>query len=112
EFDTASQLLGTVKADGRFFVAGEHDVIGDGGDAFRERFQQRGQKTDWYSFDAHGVHFIGLWNIGDETTFGVLGAEQIDWLKKDLAGVSHDTPIVAFAHVPLFPVYPQWGWAT
>ncbi len=112
EFDTAHQILQGIKTDGMFFVAGEHDVIDDNGNGFRERFRQTGQKTDWFSFDVHGVHFVGLWNIGDEQTFGVIGQEQLDWLKKDLASVNHDTPLVVFAHVPLWALYPDWGWAT
>jgi 3',5'-cyclic-AMP phosphodiesterase len=112
EFDTARQVLGDIKTDRMFFVAGEHDVIEDNGAVFRQRFRQPGQKADWFSFDVNGVHFAGLWNIGDETTFGVLGQEQLDWLKKDLTAVHHDTPLVVFAHVPLYALYPEWGWAT
>ncbi|HLG70626.1 MAG TPA: metallophosphoesterase [Chloroflexota bacterium] len=112
EFDTAREILRGVKADGMFFVAGEHDVIDDNGAGFRQRFRTPDQKTDWYSFNTHGVHFVGLWNIGDETTFGVLGQEQLDWLKKDLSSVNKDTPLVVFAHVPLWALYPDWGWVT
>ncbi|HEY8693746.1 MAG TPA: metallophosphoesterase [Chloroflexota bacterium] len=112
EFDAAKQLLSSIKTDAAFFVGGEHDVIGDNGAGFRQRFRQPDQKADWYSFDAHGVHFAGLWNIGDETTFGVLGQDQLDWFKKDLAAVNHDTPLVVFAHVPLYALYPSWGWST
>ncbi len=112
EFDTAYHILSGIKTDGKFFVAGEHDVIDDNGQGFRQRFRQNGQTTDWFSFDTHGVHFAGLWNIGDETTFGVLGQEQLDWLKKDLARVNKDTSVVVFAHVPLWALYPQWGWVT
>jgi plastocyanin len=43
---------------------------------------------------------------------GSLGAEQIAWLKKDVAGLPTSTPIVVFAHVPLWTVYPEWGWGT
>ncbi|MFB7510819.1 metallophosphoesterase family protein, partial [Streptomyces broussonetiae] len=25
---------------------------------------------------------------------------------------SSDTPIVVFSHIPLFAMYPQWGWST
>ena len=112
EFDTAKQVLGGIKTDSIFHVAGEHDVIGDNGEGFRQHFRQPGQKTDWYSFDTHGVHFVGLWNIGDEQTFGVMGQEQLDWLKKDLSGLNKDTPLVVFAHVPLWALYPAWGWVT
>ena len=40
------------------------------------------------------------------------GADQIAWLKKDVAGLPSSTPIVLFAHVPLWTVYPEWGWGT
>jgi amicyanin len=43
---------------------------------------------------------------------GTLGAEQLSWLRKDLAGRSNSTPIVVFAHIPLWTVYPEWGWGT
>jgi len=68
--------------------------------------------TLWYSTDVNGVHFIGLSNIGVEDVFGALGSDQIAWLGKDLSGINHDTPIVVFAHVPLYAVYPPWGWTT
>ena len=66
------------------------------------------------------MHFLALANVeaseaesrGANNGLGVLGAEQLDWIKKDLAAVSSDTPIVTFGHVPLLAVYPQWGWAT
>ena len=43
---------------------------------------------------------------------GTLGPEQIEWLEDDLKGKSASTPIVVFAHMPLWSVYPQWGWGT
>jgi 3',5'-cyclic-AMP phosphodiesterase len=112
EFDTNMQILKTIKTDQFFTVPGEHDVIGDGGKGFRDRFLPKGQEKDYYSFDTHGVHFVALSNAGVEDSFGVLGTAQLDWLKKDLQGVNHDTPIVVFAHVPLYAVYPAWGWTT
>jgi 3',5'-cyclic AMP phosphodiesterase CpdA len=112
EFDTNMQILKTIKADQFFTVPGEHDVIGDAGKAYRERFAAKGQPKDYYSFDYKGVHFVGLSNIGTEDTFGVLGSAQLEWLKKDLQSVNHDTPVVVFAHVPLYAVYPPWGWTT
>src|SRR5262249_30178933 len=68
----------------------------------------------WYSFDHSGVHFVGLVNVLDLKAggLGYLGAEQLAWLKSDLAARSAETPIVVFAHVPLWSVYPQWGWGT
>jgi 3',5'-cyclic-AMP phosphodiesterase len=43
---------------------------------------------------------------------GALGPEQIEWLEKDMAPLGSSTPIVLFAHVPLWAVYPKWGWVT
>lgn len=112
QFDLTHQIMSTVKTDQVFYVPGEHDVIGDHGAAFRQRFALKSARKDWYSVDYKGVHFIGLWNIGTENQFGVMGNEQIDWLKSDLATVNHDTPVVVFAHIPLYAVYPAWGWYT
>src|SRR5580704_171181 len=68
----------------------------------------------WFSFDQRGVHFIGLVNVMNiaEGGLGILGAEQLAWLKDDVSGLSNSTPIVVFAHVPLWSIYPQWGWGT
>jgi 3',5'-cyclic-AMP phosphodiesterase len=112
QFDTTQQIMGTIKTQTVFYVPGEHDVIGDQGAEYRRRFVPKGQQTLWYSTDFNGVHFIGLSNIGVENVFGALGSAQIEWLGKDLKGISHDTPIVVFAHVPLYAVYPPWGWTT
>jgi 3',5'-cyclic AMP phosphodiesterase CpdA len=43
---------------------------------------------------------------------GAIGAEQLEWLAKDVARISSSTPIVVFAHIPLWSVYPEWGWGT
>ena len=68
----------------------------------------------WYSFDHRGVHFVALVNVADLKPGGMgnLGAEQLTWLKADLAGRSSSTPIVVFAHIPLWTVYAEWGWGT
>jgi len=112
QFDTVSQIMGTIKTDGTFYVPGEHDVIGDKGAAFGQRFLPKTPNQFWYSMDYKGVHFVALHNAGAEDTFGSLGADQLTWLQKDLKAVNKDTPIVVFAHVPLYAVYPAWGWAT
>ncbi|MHC5541241.1 metallophosphoesterase family protein [Singulisphaera rosea] len=112
EFDTVSEILKGVKVGKIFYVPGEHDVIGS---EYLKRFGKGTQGEGWYSFDHHGVHFVGLVNVASEGTdkgLGVLGDEQLDWLKADLASLSASTPIVVFAHVPLWSVYPQWGWGT
>jgi hypothetical protein len=66
----------------------------------------------WYSFDTHGVHFIALVNTLSLEKLGHLGTDQIEFVRKDLHGLSSDTPIVVFSHIPLFAMYPTWGWGT
>lgn len=113
EFDLANQLLGEARLQA-FYVPGEHDMLVDEGGAYRERYGKGSQGAGWYSFDQHGVHFIGLVNVVDLKAGGLgqLGAEQLEWLEGDLAGRSAETPIVVFAHIPLWSVYPDWGWGT
>src|SRR5947208_16070848 len=43
---------------------------------------------------------------------GSLGHDQLEWLEDDLKGKSKSTPLVVFAHIPMWAVYPQWGWGT
>jgi Icc protein len=114
EFDTVEQMLKTTKSSKIFYVPGEHDILSDNGALYLERFGKGTQGNGWYSFDQKGVHFIGLVNVfgKSEQGLGILGQDQLDWLKKDLATLSTSTPIVVFAHVPLWEVYPQWGWGT
>jgi 3',5'-cyclic AMP phosphodiesterase CpdA len=114
EFDTLDQLLKGLKTSQIFYVPGEHDVIGDNGKRYRERFGKGTKGQGWYSFDHKGVHFIGLVNVMDikENGLGILGNEQLGWLEEDLKDRSSETPIVLFAHVPLWAVYPEWGWGT
>src|SRR5258705_419426 len=64
------------------------------------------------SFDQKGVHFVGLANVAALEGLGKLGQDQLDWLESDLKGRSSSTPIVVFAHIPLWMVYPDWGWGT
>jgi len=118
EFDTADQVLLEARAGKTFFVPGEHDVSVDGGASYLDRYgkgTQRGRAGGgWYSFDHSGVHFVGLVNVLDLKAggLGTLGAEQLEWLEKDVKHLSSSTPIVVFAHVPLWSVYPAWGWGT
>jgi len=113
EFDTAAGILKAVKQD-IHYVPGEHDVIGDDGKEFFERFAPKVKTGGWYSFDQGGVHFVGLVNVLTFATAkaGGFGDDQLEWLEKDLKGRTASTPIVIFTHVPMWPLYPQWGWAT
>jgi Icc protein len=112
EFDTLAQILGGLHQKEVFYVPGEHDVTGDDGKLYLERFgKSTGGKT-WQSFDHKGVHFVGLNNCVQLEGLGQIGTEQLDWLRKDVSRVPASTPIVVFAHIPLWSVYPEWGWAT
>lgn len=112
EFDTAQQLIRGVKAGEIFYVPGEHDIATDDGAMYHERFGKGTVGRGWYSFTHKDVHFIGLNNCLQVDAMGNLGAEQLAWLKADLGSLSSSTPIVIFAHIPLWMVYPQWGWGT
>jgi Icc protein len=113
QFAIAAQLMQGVKRE-VFHVPGEHDTIGDDGKLFFERFGRGRGTGGWYSFDAHGVHFVALINVVSLTStgLGTIGAPQLQWLQEDLRGRSASTPIVVFAHMPLWSIYPQWGWGT
>jgi 3',5'-cyclic-AMP phosphodiesterase len=112
QFDTADQINRTAGLDVHY-VPGEHDVLEEDGKIFFERFTKGGPKG-WYSWDQDGVHFVGLNNVQNLKAGGLgnLGAEQIAWLDKDLAGRAASQPIVVFAHVPLWTVSQEWGWGT
>jgi plastocyanin len=116
EFDTADQVLRELRTEKVLFVPGEHDVLNDNGRSYLARYgRQLGAKEGgWYSFDHGGVHFVGLVNVLNLKAGGLgsLGSEQLGWLKRDLRGVVSSTPIVVFAHIPLWTVYPEWGWGT
>jgi Icc protein len=114
EFDTLDQLLKSARSEKVFYVPGEHDVLNDNGKQYLERYGKGTKGDGWYSFDSKGVHFIGLVNVVNlvEGGLGLLGNEQLAWLEKDLKGLSGSTPIVVFAHIPLWTVYPQWNWGT
>jgi 3',5'-cyclic AMP phosphodiesterase CpdA len=114
EFDNAEQVIGKAKLDVHY-VPGEHDVIDeDRGKAYLDRYGKNAKGAGWYSFDQAGVHFIGLVNVLDLKAGGLgnLGDEQLAWLDDDLRGKPSSTPIVVFAHVPLWLVYDKWGWGT
>lgn len=114
ELGQARELLTEIKVDRVHTVPGEHDALDDGLNGYLKVFDHDGKGRAWYSFDQDGVHFIGLSNVLNFKmgTMTSLGDEQIAWLKKDLARVSHSTPVVVLAHIPMWTVYAPWGWGT
>ena len=113
EFDDADRIIGTSRLDVHY-VPGEHDIIDEEVKLYRERYGKNAKGSGWYSFDQDGVHFVGLVNVMNLKAggLGALGDEQLAWLADDLKGKSASTPIVVFAHIPLWVVYEQWGWGT
>jgi 3',5'-cyclic AMP phosphodiesterase CpdA len=113
EFDDADKVISTSGLDVHY-VPGEHDIIDEEVKLYRERYGKNAKGAGWYSFDADGVHFIGLVNVVNLKAggLGALGPEQLAWLADDLKGKAASTPIVVFAHIPLWVVYEQWGWGT
>jgi 3',5'-cyclic-AMP phosphodiesterase len=114
EFDTLDQSLKSVRTDRIFYVPGEHDVLNDNGEQYRERYGKDTKGDGWYSFDHKGVHFVGLVNVMNLKAGGLgsLGNDQLEWLEDDVRHLQHSTPIVIFAHIPLWTIYPEWGWGT
>src|SRR4051812_2845678 len=111
EFDSMEQILKAARKQ-TFYVPGEHDTSVDDGKQYLERYGKDTKGKGWYSFEQKGVHFVGLVNVMQLEGMGQLGGEQIDWLADDLRAVSASTPVVLFAHIPLWSVYPDWGWGT
>jgi 3',5'-cyclic-AMP phosphodiesterase len=113
QFDTAAQLLAGTKLH-TYTVPGEHDILQDNGKSYLNHYGKGTTGDGWYSFNAGGIHFIGLVNVVNlqGNGLGDLGQDQLEWLEEDLKGVSSSTPIVVFAHVPLWIVYQDWGWGT
>jgi 3',5'-cyclic-AMP phosphodiesterase len=113
EFDTLQQLLAELSLP-IFYVPGEHDVLEDDGKSYLQRFGHGTQGAGWQSFEHNGVHFIGLVNVVNLKAggLGTLGNEQLEWLEKDVKHLKSSVPIVVFAHIPLWSVYPEWGWGT
>jgi Icc protein len=114
EFDNADQLI---KEAGLpvFYVPGEHDLLDEGqGKAYLDRYGKGSRGAGWTSFDHNGVHYIALVNVVNLKAGGLgnLGADQLEWLESDVAGLSSSMPIVVFAHIPLWTIYPDWGWGT
>jgi 3',5'-cyclic-AMP phosphodiesterase len=112
QFDQVKQMMSVLHTDAVHTVPGEHDSVDDKGRAYLATFGARSQGAGWYSFDVKGVHFISLVNTFTLESLGHLGNDQIDFVRKDVAGLPADTPIVVFSHIPLFTMYQKWGWGT
>jgi 3',5'-cyclic AMP phosphodiesterase CpdA len=113
EFDDADQIIARARLDVHY-VPGEHDFVDTDRKLYLDRYGRGTKGAGWYSFDADGVHFVGLVNVFDLQAGGLgnLGAEQLEWLEHDLEGRSASQPIVVLAHMPLWTIYPEWGWGT
>lgn len=112
QFDQVKQMLSTLQTPHTFTVPGEHDSIDDAGQKYRSVFGAGTRGDGWYSFDIAGVHVIALVNTLNLNKLGHLGVDQLDFVEKDVAGLSSDTPVIVFSHIPLFAMYPDWGWGT
>ncbi len=115
EFDNVDQILKSAKAKEVFYVPGEHDLLDEGnGKSYLARYGRNTKGAGWYSFDKKGVHFIGLVNVVNLKAggLGTLGGEQLKWMEDDVRNLKHSTPVVVFAHIPLWSIYPEWGWGT
>ncbi len=114
QFDDAEQRIARAKLE-THYVPGEHDIIDENnGQAFLDRYGRGSKGKGWRSFDQGGAHFVGLNNVFDLKAGGMgnLGEEQLAWLADDLRAKTASTPIVVFAHVPLWTIAPEWGWGT
>jgi 3',5'-cyclic-AMP phosphodiesterase len=113
EFDTLRQVLSELSMP-IFYVPGEHDVLDEEGKLYLQQFGKGTRGAGWHSFDHSGVHFIGLVNVVNLKAggLGTLGDEQLEWLEADVKPLQSSTPVVVFAHIPLWSVYPDWGWGT
>lgn len=114
QFDTVDQILKSAGTKDVFFVPGEHDMLEDNGKTYLDRYGKATKGAGWYSFDHRGVHFIGLVNVMNLKAGGLgsLGQEQLEWMETDVKNLKSSTPIIVFAHIPLWNVYPEWGWGT
>lgn len=114
EFDHAATLLAALKITELHTVPGEHDVTDGPGAEYFRRFGRASDNRGYYSFDHEGVHFVALVNVMHfkQNGLGSLGDDQLAWLAADLKGRSSSTPVVVFAHMPLWTIYEPWGWGT
>ena len=112
QFDDARAILSGLKAP-LIALPGEHDVVSNDFKGYLTNFKiPQSRDGGWASWDADGVHYIALLNVFNFEKLGLLGSDQLDWLRRDLTGRSAATPVVVFTHVPLYALFPQWGWTT
>src|SRR5262245_40448480 len=113
EFDDADRIISQAKLDVHY-VPGEHDFLDEELKFYKERYGKGTMGAGWYSFDAGGVHSVGLGNGVNLKAGGLadLGSDQVEWLEGELKGRSKSLAGVVFAHSPLWTVYPEWGWGT
>jgi 3',5'-cyclic AMP phosphodiesterase CpdA len=112
QFDQVRQMMTGLATPHVFTVPGEHDSVDDAGQKYRKVFGAGTRGDGWYSFDIAGVHVLALVNTLNLTKLGHLGQDQLEFIEKDVAPLSDDTPIIVFSHIPLFAMYPDWGWGT
>jgi hypothetical protein len=114
EFDLAQQLFSRLRTTEMHTVPGEHDTTDPTVTEYFNRFGKASGNKGYYSFDHGGVHFVALVNVLQFKPggLGTLGAEQLAWVANDLKGRSSSTPLVVFAHMPLWTIYEPWGWGT
>ncbi len=112
QFDDARAILSQLRAP-LIALPGEHDVVGNDFKPYLSNFRIPHAETGgWASWDANGVHYVVLLNVFNFEKMGLMGADQLDWLGKDLARLPRTAPVVVFTHVPLYALYPEWGWTT
>lgn len=114
QFDDAKQILNGLRAP-LFALPGEHDFIGNDPKGYFAAFggaTMQNSARGWYSWDQDGIHYVALVNVFNFEKMGLLGAEELSWLQRDLAPLGNERPVVVFTHVPLYALYPQWGWTT
>lgn len=112
QFDQVKQMMSALKTPHVFTVPGEHDSVDDAGQKYRSAFGAGSAGDGWYSFDIADVHVIALVNTLNLRKLGHLGVDQVEFVRRDVARLSSDTPIIVFSHIPLFAMYPDWGWGT
>jgi len=111
QFATAKDILSQLRAP-LIVIPGEHDFIGKDYNSFFNAFPSMQHGRKWFSWDHNGTHFVALINVFDFEKMGLLGNDQLNWLRRDLASQKASTPVVVFTHAPLYALFPSWGWTT